>query len=62
MLDRIKSIVLIADETETRFTTVIDLVQCKNCTFYQGECCVRFGRQEHPHRDPEDYCSKGEKK
>ena len=62
MLDTIKSIVLIADETQTRFTTVIDLVQCKDCKHYQGECCVRFGRQEHPHRDPEDYCSKGEKK
>lgn len=62
MLDTIKSIVLIADETQTRFTTVIDLVQYKGCKHYQGECCVRFGRQEHPHRDPEDYCSKGEKK
>ena len=62
MLDRIKSIVLIADETETRFTTVIDLVQCKNCTFYQGECCRRFGRSAICRREPEDYCSKGEKK
>jgi len=38
------------------------IVRCRDCKHYQGECCVRFGRQEHPHRDPEDYCSKGEKK
>ena len=39
-----------------------EIIICENCKHYQGECCVRFGRQEHPHRDPEDYCSKGEKK
>ena len=38
-----------------------EIVICENCKHYQGECCVRFGRQEHPHRDPEDDCSKGEK-
>jgi len=38
------------------------IVNCVNCKYYQGECCTRFGKQEHPKRDLEDYCSKGEEK
>lgn len=44
------------------FGVMEEIFRCENCKHYQGECCVRFGRQEHPHREPNDFCSKGEPK
>ncbi len=44
------------------FGVMEEIIRCENCKHYQGECCVRFGRQEHPHREPNDFCSKGEPK
>lgn len=38
----------------------VGVVRCKECRFYQGECCRRYGRSAIPRREPNDFCSKGE--
>lgn len=51
------------DQGEQLFPEYLEkVIRCRDCKYYQGGCCVRFGKMEHPRREPEDFCSRGERR
>ena len=38
---------------------VMDLVTCGDCFYWQAGCCTKYGKQAHPARWADDFCSRG---
>lgn len=36
------------------------VVLCNDCRYYVSRCCLKYGKQEHPSRYSDDFCSRGE--
>jgi hypothetical protein len=38
---------------------VINLVTCGECFYWKSGCCTKYGKQGHPARWSDDFCSRG---
>ena len=52
-LEYLKAIVPVADD-------VVKVVRCKDCTYYEGDCCGFW--EEYPKTEKNDFCSNGKKR
>jgi len=50
------------DDAEVFEHMPTEVTRCRECKYYQAKCCTRFGKQEHPGRNPYDFCSRGERR
>ena len=42
-----------------REAEIHELILCEDCFYWNFGCCTKYGKQEHPARFAEDFCSRG---